>query len=322
MIKTSPAVFAIAMGLASAGAAVAATPAELALVGQYGEAAAPLTVFERDGALWIDGAGRSATRLMLEVEGRYRIDSGGELKVIRRGVKLDGVLLRRRDFGAEVQAGIRKAVRADPKSLRARGLAATPPVETAEHKPADLVDLATIDPAIRFDIAYAGRNNFMGLKLYERPAAYMQRPAAQALGRVRKALEAKGYGLLIHDAYRPWFVTWMFWEATPPESHMFVADPSKGSRHNRGCAVDLTLYDLKTGQPVEMPSRYDEMSGRSYADFVGGTSAQRAYRQMLRDAMVAEGFEVYPEEWWHFDYGDWRGYGIGTATFTELAARN
>jgi D-alanyl-D-alanine dipeptidase len=321
MIKTSPAVFAIAMGLASASAAVAATPAELALVGQYGEAAAPLTVFERDGALWIDGAGRSAARLMLEAEGRYRIDGGGDLIVTKRGVKLDGVLLRRRDFGAEVQAGIRKAVRADPKALRARALAATPPVETADHKPADLVNLATVDPAIRFDIAYAGRDNFMGLKLYERPAAYMQRPAAQALGRVSKALAAKGYGLLIHDSYRPWFVTWMFWEATPPESHMFVADPSKGSRHNRGCAVDLTLYDLKTGQPVEMPSRYDEMSGRSYADFVGGTSAQRAYRQILRDAMVAEGFEVYPEEWWHFDYKDWRAYGIGTATFTELAAR-
>ena len=321
MIKTSPAVFAIAMGLAAASAAVAATPAEMALVGQYGEVDAPLTVFERDGALWIAGAGRAAARLVPESGGRYRIESGGELVAVKRGVKLDGVPLRRRDFGAEVQAGIRKAVRADPKALRTRALAATPPVETADHKPADLVDLATIDPAIRFDIAYAGRNNFMGLKLYERPAAYLQRPAAQALGRVSKTLRAKGYGLLIHDAYRPWFVTWMFWEATPPESHMFVADPAKGSRHNRGCAVDLTLYDLKTGQPVEMPSRYDEMSGRSYADFVGGTSAQRAHRQVLRDAMVAEGFEVYPEEWWHFDYKDWRGYGIGTATFTQLAGR-
>jgi D-alanyl-D-alanine dipeptidase len=322
MIKTSPAVFAIAMGLAAASAAVAATPAEMALVGQYGEVATPLTLFERDGALWIDGAGRSAARLAGDGESRYRIEGGGELVVAKRGVKLDGVLLRRRDFGAEVQAGIRKAVRADPKSLRRRALAATPPVETADHKPADLVDLATIDPAIRFDIAYAGRNNFMGLKLYERPAAYLQRPAAQALGRVRKALEAQGYGVLIHDAYRPWFVTWMFWEATPSESHMFVADPAKGSRHNRGCAVDLTLYDLETGEPVEMPSRYDEMSGRSYADFIGGTSSQRAYRQILRDAMVAEGFEVYPEEWWHFDYKDWRGYGIGTATFTQLAARS
>lgn len=321
MIKTSPALVAIAMSLASGAAVAAPKPAEMALVGQYGETTALLTLFERDGALFIDGAGRSSARLAAEGEGRYRIEGGGTLVVARRGVTLDGVLLRRRDFGAEVQAGIRKAVRADPKSLRVRALAATPPVETADHKPADLVDLATIDPAIRFDIAYAGRNNFMGLKLYERPAAYLQRPAAQAVGRVSKALAAKGYGLLIHDAYRPWFVTWMFWEATPPESHMFVADPSKGSRHNRGCAVDLTLYDLKTGQPVEMPSRYDEMSGRSYADFVGGTSAQRTRRQILRDAMVAEGFEVYPEEWWHFDYGDWRAYGIGTATFTELAGR-
>jgi len=210
-------------------------------------------------------------------------------------------------------------VRADPDALRARALAATPPVETADHKPADLVDLTTLDLRIRLDIRYAGSDNFMGLKLYERPAAYLQRPAAQALARAAKALEAQGYGLLIHDAYRPWFVTWMFWEATPPEDHMFVADPAKGSRHNRGCAVDLTLYDLKTGKPVEMPGRYDEMSARSYADFVGGTTRQRALRAILREAMVAQGFEVYPEEWWHFDYGDWRSYGIGTRTFSELA---
>ncbi|ALL15226.1 D-alanyl-D-alanine dipeptidase [Caulobacter henricii] len=215
---------------------------------------------------------------------------------------------------------MRRGVRADPVTLRTRALAATPPVETADHRPADLVDLAGLDPTIRFDIRYAGRNNFMGLKLYERPAAYLQRPAAEALGRVHRALATKGYGLLIHDAYRPWFVTWMFWEATPAESHSFVADPAKGSRHNRGCAVDLTLYDLKTGKVVEMPGRYDEMSARSYADFVGGTTAQRARRQILREAMAAEGFEVLPEEWWHFDYKDWRSYGIGTRTFTALAS--
>ena len=321
MIRTSPAVIAIAMGLAASVAVAAPRAANLDLVGQYGDAAAPLTLFEKDGELFLDGAGRSSARLVPEGEGRYRIEGGGDLVVSRRGVRLDGGFLRRRDFGAEVEAGIRKTVRADPKALRSRALAATPPVETAGRRPADLVDLATLDPAIRFDIRYASRNNFLGLKLYERPAAYLQRPAAQALGRARKALEAKGYGLLVHDAYRPWFVTWMFWEATPPESRIFVADPAKGSRHNRGCAVDLTLYDLKTGKVVEMPSRYDEMSLRSYADFVGGASKQRELRAVLRDAMLAEGFEVYPEEWWHFDYKDWRSYGIGTATFTQLAGR-
>ena len=293
--------------------------AEMAAVGQYGERAAPLTVFERDGVLRIDGQGHADARLTPLGRSRYGVEGGGELVLESVAVRLDGTRLARHDFGAEVEAGIRKVVRADPDALRARALAATPPVETADHKPADLVDLAALDPAIRFDIRYAGHDNFMGLPLYERPAAYLQRPAAQALARAAKVLEAQGYGLLIHDAYRPWFVTWMFWEATPPEDHMFVADPAKGSRHNRGCAVDLTLYDLKTGKPVEMTGRYDEMSGRSYADFIGGTTKQRALRATLRDAMVAQGFEVYPEEWWHFDFGEWRSYGIGTKTFSQLA---
>jgi D-alanyl-D-alanine dipeptidase len=293
--------------------------AEMAAVGQYGDKAAPLTVFERDGGLRVDGRGLRDAALTPLGRGRYRIAGGGDLALEPAGLRLDDIRLPRHDFGAEVEAAIHAAARADPVALRARALAAKPPVETAHHKPADLVDLSTLDPTIRFDIRYAGSDNFMGLALYERSAAYMQRPAAQALARAAKALEAQGYGLLIHDAYRPWFVTWMFWEATPPEDHMFVADPAQGSRHNRGCAVDLTLYDLKTGQPVQMPSRYDEMSGRSYADFIGGTTEQRTMRAILREAMVAQGFEIYPEEWWHFDYKDWRSYGIGTETFTELA---
>jgi D-alanyl-D-alanine dipeptidase len=250
--------------------------------------------------------------------GRYRLSGGGELVLAKGAVRLNGRTLAYHDFGAESEAATRKAVRADPDALRKRALAAKPPVEAAKHLRNDLVDLTTVDARIRLDIRYAGSNNFMGIPLYERAAAYLQRPAAQALGRAQKALAAKGYGLMIHDAYRPWFVTWMFWEATPPEDHTFVADPAKGSRHNRGCAVDLTLYDLKTGKIVEMPSRYDEASGRSYANFIGGTTRQRALRETLRAAMVAQGFAVYPEEWWHFDFKDWNRYGIGTKTFTEL----
>ncbi len=305
-----------------AGVARAQTKAEFAVVGQYGDKAAPLTVFEKDGALFIDGAGLSSARLTPTGGGRYAIAGGGELVLETGAVRLNGTPLAWRDFGAETQDAIHKAVRADPVALRQRALAAAPPMDTEAHVPADLVDLTTIDPRIKLDIRYAGSNNFMGIPLYERAAAYMQRPAAEAVGRAQKALAEKGYGLLIHDAYRPWFVTWMFWEATPPEDHAFVADPAKGSRHNRGCAVDLTLYDLKTGKPVEMPSRYDEFSGRAYADFVGGTTQQRALRAILRQAMEAEGFAVYTEEWWHFDYKDWRHYGIGTRTFTELAARS
>jgi serine beta-lactamase-like protein LACTB len=100
-----------------------------------------------------------------------------------------------------------------------------------------------------------------------------------------------------------------------------VANPAHGSRHNRGCAVDLTLYDRKTGKAVEMVSGYDEMSDRSYPDYVGGTSRQRWHRELLRRSMEAEGFTVYEAEWWHFDYKDWQKYPIGNQTFEELAAK-
>ena len=134
--------------------------------------------------------------------------------------------------------------------------------------------------------------------------------AAEALVRVHRKLAKQGYGLLVHDGYRPWAVTKMFWDATPKDMRVFVADPSLGSRHNRGCAVDLTLYDLKTGQVLEMGGLYDEMSERSYPDYPGGMSLERWQRVLLRHAMEEQGFSVYPVEWWHFDYKDWAKYPI------------
>jgi D-alanyl-D-alanine dipeptidase len=313
------------LALAGPTAALPPSPPEMVahLLGQYGPSDNILTVYESEGRLFADGHGLKQTPLMPVGRGRYRAEMS-EIAFEGRGptetLVLNKERLPRRDFGAEAVAAIQAKVKADPAAVRAQALAASPPVETGK-RPADLVDLKTIDPRIKLDIRYATANNFMGFPLYEKRGAYLQRPAAEALGRVQKALAGQGYGLLIHDAYRPWFVTKMFWEATPPDSRIFVADPAEGSKHNRGCAVDLTLYDLKSGRPVEMTGRYDEMSTRSYADFVGGTSRQRALRQILRTAMEAEGFTVYPQEWWHFDYKDWASYGIGTVTFTELAAR-
>ena len=132
-------------------------------------------------------------------------------------------------------------------------------------------------------------------------------------------LRARGYGLLIHDAYRPWFVTKMFWDATPNDKKVFVANPASGSKHNRGCAVDLTLYDRATGQPEQMTGGYDEMTDRSYPDYPGGTSRQRWLRALLRHAMEMQGFTVDDAEWWHFDYKDWREYGIGNVPFDRIA---
>jgi D-alanyl-D-alanine dipeptidase len=200
-------------------------------------------------------------------------------------------------------------------------LAAKPPVERGEFRAPDLVELAGLDPRIHLDIRYASSRNFLGTPLYSEARAFLQRPAAEALVRVGDALARDGYGLLVHDAYRPWYVTRLFWDATPADKHDFVADPDKGSRHNRGCAVDLTLYDLASGEAVEMPSLYDEMTERAYPGYAGGTATQRARRDLLRRRMEEEGFSVYATEWWHFDYRGWRAYAIQNVRFEDITPR-
>jgi len=223
-----------------------------------------------------------------------------------------------------VPAGSPNVVRVRPArplaQIRSEALAASPPEEKGPFRKSDLVELAPLDPAIRLDVRYATSNDFLGLPVYTQARAFLERPAAEALLRVLHKLHPLGYGLLIHDGYRPWYVTKIFWDATPANGKIFVADPKLGSRHNRGCAVDLTLYDLKTGQPVEMTGLYDEMSQRSFPDYPGGTSLERWHRDLLRWAMESEGFTVFESEWWHFDYKDWREYAIGNIPFEKLDA--
>ncbi len=196
-----------------------------------------------------------------------------------------------------------------------------PPKETGAFRKPDLVELIKLDRTIKLDIRYATSNNFLGRPVYTEARAFLQRPAAAALVRANKALRKKGYGLIIHDGYRPWSVTKIFWDATPGDKKEFVADPSQGSRHNRGCAVDLSLYDLKTGKEVVMPSGYDEMTERSHINYTGGTAEATRLRDMLRAAMEAEGFAVYEPEWWHYDYKDWKEYPILNLGFSEMTKR-
>jgi D-alanyl-D-alanine dipeptidase len=182
----------------------------------------------------------------------------------------------------------------------------------------DLVELISLDPTLRLDIRYATSNNLVGRPVYDEARAFLQRPAAEALLRAHQSLKKHGYGLLIFDGYRPWSVTKIFWEVTPPEKRRFVANPALGSKHNHGCAVDLSLYELKTGQEVTMPSAYDEMTERSHPTYKGGTLEQRAARDLLRKAMEEQGFAVYPIEWWHFDYKDWQQYPILNTPFHQI----
>ena len=204
------------------------------------------------------------------------------------------------------------------EELRAEALKEQPPHEQGTFLKPDLVELVKLDPTIKLDIRYATTNNFLGTPVYTQARAFLQRPAAEALLRVHRELKAQGYGLIIHDGYRPWYVTKIFWDATPDDKKIFVADPAEGSRHNRECAVDLSLYDLKTGEEVKMPSGYDEMTDRAFADYTGGTADDRARRDLLRQAMEKQDFKVYDKEWWHFDYKDWKQYPILNVKFEDL----
>jgi D-alanyl-D-alanine dipeptidase len=180
------------------------------------------------------------------------------------------------------------------------------------------VELTKLDSTLKLDIRYATSNNLVGRPVYNEARAFLQRPAAEALVQVNNEFKQMGYRLLIFDGYRPWSVTKLFWDITPKESKKFVADPKKGSRHNRGCAIDLSLYDVATGKEVQMPGVYDEQTERSYPNYKGGTDEQRRMRDLLRSKMEAHGFTVYDYEWWHFDYNDWRSYKIQNIPFSKI----
>ncbi len=202
-----------------------------------------------------------------------------------------------------------------PLSLLAQD---APPKEAGPFRKPDLVEVVTLDSTIRLDVRYASARNEFGRPFYPEARVFLQRPAAEALSRVSRALKAKGYGLLVFDGYRPWRVTKQFWDLTPEDKKIFVADPRSGSRHNRGGAVDLTLYHLSTGQEADMCGAYDEMSKRSYVTYEEGPKDALKRRDILRNAMEKESFFVYPWEWWHFDWKDWREYAVLDVPFSGI----
>jgi D-alanyl-D-alanine dipeptidase len=195
-----------------------------------------------------------------------------------------------------------------------------PPKESGQFLASDLLELVKLDPTIRLDIRYATTNNFLGRPVYNQARAFLQRPAAEALVRAHQKLGVHGYGIVVFDGYRPWSVTKLFWDSATEEARRieFVANPRKGSRHNRGCAADISLFELSTGREVAMPSSYDEFTERAFPGYVGGSAEARVPRDLLRSAMEAEGFTVLPEEWWHFDYREWRQYRIQDIPFEAL----
>lgn len=270
-------------------APVAPPASVLALTGPYSD----FVVSERGGRLWALCSGSEPTLI-----DTFNVD----------GLWVGGVFWPRREknFTSRI-CPVRPVV-----DVVEEARSAAPPLEEGRSfRPSQLIDPSALDSSLRVDLRYASENNFLGFAFYGVGSrALLQRCAAEAVVRAHCALRSRGFGLCVLDAYRPWFVTKAFWEATPPELRWLVADPASGSKHNRGCAVDVTLYRLQGGEEVDMPSEFDESTARAHAFYPGGSELQRWHRAVLRQAMEAQGFRVNEKEWWHFDFQDWTCYAI------------
>ena len=205
-----------------------------------------------------------------------------------------------------------------PRSLGAPAPAFALPVDPAADARPDLVDLVRFDPRLKLDIRYATLANFMHRVLYPVARAVAQRPVAQALTRVQTRAEAEGYGLMVFDAYRPWRITRAMWEQTPPDRREFVANPRTGSRHNRGCSIDLTLH--RDGIEVVMPSPYDDFTPAAYRSNAAAPPEAIARSRLLEEWMVTEGFVPLANEWWHYDWTDWRRFPIMDVPLEDVNA--
>ncbi|HKH62067.1 MAG TPA: M15 family metallopeptidase [Flavitalea sp.] len=172
----------------------------------------------------------------------------------------------------------------------------------AQDSSKKMVELRSVIPDIVYDIKYATANNFMRRRMYTGNIRHMflRKPAAEGLLKVQQDLKAKGFGLKIFDGYRPYSVTVKFWELVKDEK--YVANPAKGSAHNRGLAVDLTLIDMKTKKELDMGTGFDNFTDSAHHSFNNLDAEVRKNRKLLRDTMKKYGFDMFDTEWWHYSW--------------------
>lgn len=180
----------------------------------------------------------------------------------------------------------------------------------------ELVDLQTLIPDLVPDVRYATTGNFLKEVIYDQPYTFVRKPVAEALVKIQQELRRRNIGLKIFDGYRPYRVTVYFYEKT--HDSIYCAVPWRGSRHNRGCAVDVSLVSLKTGKELIMPTQYDDFSERANPGYPDLPDIMLANRTVLINVMEKYGFSVLPSEWWHFDFKGWERYEIMDISFGDL----
>lgn len=190
--------------------------------------------------------------------------------------------------------------------------------QVALDKKHELQEIVQYIPNIKLDIKYASTANFAGVAVYKQAKAFARQPVVNALKQIQKELNGIDLGLKIFDAYRPHAVTVKFWQVTPQNKKEFVANPKTGSRHNRGCAVDLTLINLQTGEELEMPTHYDSFAKEASPTYENISSKQKLNRNLLINIMQKNGFIVIKNEWWHYDFVGWENYPLMDIPFEKL----
>ena len=180
----------------------------------------------------------------------------------------------------------------------------------------ELVEIKKAIPNIKLDIRYATKNNFMQQVMYKQARAFARKPVVESLKKIQKELNKKGYGLKIFDGYRPYAVTVEFYKKASDKN--FVANPAKGSKHNRGCAVDLTLINLKTGKEITMPTPYDSFSAAAAAKYENISPEAKKNRDFLIAIMAKYRLNVLENEWWHYDFSGWKNYDLMDIPFEKL----
>lgn len=266
-------------------------------------------------------AGSNVYPLYKEHFDSYTINESGPLNHLDAAVRIErsregygvscsvgGNRYSRRFFAGENGRPFRFAPVSDWQALKTAADAAVMPAQLGNGQQAQLVDLAQAVPGLKFDLRYAQADNCFGQALTDDQRAILDADAAQALAQAQQYLKPYGYGILVWEAYRPWSVSKLAYDALPADKKSMLPAPEVGFSHNTGRSIDVSLYLLATGENAGMISGFDEPSVRQYASFAGGTTLERYRRDLLRSAMQMAGFTASETEWWHFDYGDIKGF--------------
>lgn len=266
-------------------------------------------------------AGSNVYPLYKEHFDSYTINESGPLNHLDAAVRIErsregygvscsvgGNRYSRRFFAGENGRPFRFAPVSDWQALKTAADAAVMPAQLGAGQQSQLVDLAQAVPGLKFDLRYAQTDNCFGQALTDDQRAFLDADAAQALAQAQQYLKPYGYGILVWEAYRPWSVSKLAYDALPADKKSMLPAPEIGFSHNTGRSIDVSLYLLATGENAGMISGFDEPSVRQYASFAGGTTLERYRRDLLRSAMQMAGFTASGTEWWHFDYGDIKGF--------------